>query len=208
MWIFSLEALPSQPLASSLHTALFPRGEWCPSTPSRPHISRSSSTPQGVSFVRYVETNRSLSLLGRSFDHHDVVDVSIVANGNKALLLAADRAGTVHLVGGWVGGCEPWTEEEWSSGPTGRPRLFPRPPRSQCEYNKQHPLSWGGDRLVPAGALHLGGPAPAPGGGVTRMQSVALDAAKRDGDTPGAHREALVVALASGRCGRLNGGMT
>ena len=151
---------------------------------------------QGISFVRYVEATRGLSLLGRSFDHHDVVDVSIVANGNKALLIAADRAGTLHLVRSHI----PWlTYLSLVTPPFDQCAFYnltnPFPSLFfswQCEYNKQHPLSWGGDRLVPAGALHAGGPFPALGG-VTRMQSVALV-------TPdGAPREALVVAHASGR---------
>ena len=58
---------------------------------------------QGVHFVRYNEVSKGLELLGRDFDHHDVVDAGFVISHTKVLFVSADRAGTLHQVGSYGG---------------------------------------------------------------------------------------------------------
>ena len=63
-----------------------------------PPFSPLPACPQGVHFVRYNEVSKGLELLGRDFDHHDVVDAGFVINHTKVLFVSADRAGTLHQV--------------------------------------------------------------------------------------------------------------
>ena len=62
-----------------------------------------SACSQGVHFVRYNEVSKGLELLGRDFDHHDVVDAGFVISHTKVLFVSADRAGTLHQVGSYGG---------------------------------------------------------------------------------------------------------
>ncbi|GAX81862.1 hypothetical protein CEUSTIGMA_g9290.t1 [Chlamydomonas eustigma] len=110
---------------------------------------------QGVQFLRYLETEKVLKLLGRDFDDHDVTASGIIINASKLLFMSADSSGTLH----------------------------------QCEFNKNHPNSWSGTRLVPGAALHTGQL-------VTRM----LKAQMKSSDN-GVNRNALYVASASGSLG-------
>eukprot|EP00798_Chlamydomonas_sp_ICE-L_P015928 gene15928-22062_t len=49
----------------------------------------------GVYFIRYVEADRVLSLLGKDFDQHDVVSTGIIINATKLLFVFADTGGTI-----------------------------------------------------------------------------------------------------------------